>query len=181
MKSRINGAFIWTVILGLFVVLQVIVAGGFTESLRFTPYLAGFGTLFMVIVLLAGNFYPEILRWTETTLQDLWGGGGGGAGDGGATAAEEEPPWPAVLRSMSYAVGFLVAVFVFGFALVPPLYVTLYLTVEAGVRLRWAVLVAVAASAALIMGMVLLHVEVWAGILPEIIEGYLGGSIIPPL
>jgi hypothetical protein len=31
------------------------------------------------------------------------------------------------------------------------------------------------------MGMVLLHVEVWAGILPEIIEGYLGGSIIPPL
>ncbi len=179
MKSRINGAFIWTVILGLFVVLQVTVAGGFTESLRFTPYLAGFGTLFMVIVLLAGNFYPEILRWTETTLQDLWGGGG--AGDEGPAAAEEEPPWPAVLRSMSYAVGFLVAVFVFGFALVPPLYVTLYLVVEAGVRLRWAVLVAVAVSAALIMGMVLLHVEVWAGIIPEIIEGYLGGSIIPPL
>lgn len=177
MKSRIDGAFIWTVILGLFVVLQVTVAGGFSESLRFTPYLAGFGTLFMVIVLLAGNFYPEILRWTETTLQDLWGGGGGG----GATAAEEEPPWPAVLRSMCYAVGFLVAVFVFGFALVPPLYVTLYLIVEAGVRPRWAVLVAVAASASLITGMVLLHVEVWAGIIPEIIEGYLGGSIIPPL
>ena len=179
MKSRINGAFIWTVILGLFVVLQVIVAGGFTESLRFTPYLAGFGTLFMVIVLLAGNFYPEILRWTETTLQDLWGGGG--AGDEGAAAAEEEPPWPAVLRSMSYAVGFLVAVFVFGFALVPPLYVALYLIVEAGVRPLWAVLAALIASFTLVMGMVLLQVEVWAGIIPEIIEGYLGGSIIPPL
>ncbi len=180
MKSRINGAFIWTVILGLFVVLQVTVAGGFTESLRFTPYLAGFGTLFMVIVLLAGNFYPEILRWTETTLQDLWGGGG--AGDEGiATEAEKEPPWPAVLRSMSYAVGFLVAVFVFGFALVPPLYIALYLIVEAGVRPRWAVLAALIASFTLVMGMVLLHVEVWAGIIPEIIEGYLGGSIIPPL
>ena len=180
MKSRINGAFIWTVILGLFVLLQVTVAGGFSESLRFTPYLAGFGTLFMVIVLLAGNFYPEILRWTETTLQDLWGGGG--AGDGGDSAeAEEEPPWPAVLRSMSYAVGFLVAVFVFGFAIVPPICVALYLIFEAGVRPLWAGLVAVAATASLIMGMVLLHVEVWAGIIPEIIEGYLGGSIIPPL
>ena len=180
MKSRINGAFIWTVILGLFVVLQVTVAGGFTESLRFTPYLAGFGTLFMVIVLLAGNFYPEILRWTETTLQDLWGGGGA-KDEGVSAAAEEEPPWPAVLRAMSYAVGFLVAVFVFGFALVPPLYIALYLIVEAGVRPRWAVLAALIASFTLVIGMVLLHVEVWAGIIPEIIEGYLGGSIIPPL
>ena len=180
MKSRINGSFIWTVILGLFVALMVTVAGGFTESLRFTPYLAGFGTLSMVLILLAGTYYPEILRWTETTLQDLWGGGEA-RDEGVAAEAEEEPPWPAVLRSMFYAVGFLVAVFVFGFALVPPLYIALYLIVEAGVRPRWAVLVAVAATATLIMGMVLLHVEVWAGIIPEIIEGYLGGSIIPPL
>lgn len=180
MKSPINGAFVWTICLGLFVLLQVTVAGGFTEALRFTPYLAGYGTLSMVIVLLAGTYYPEILRWTETTLQDLWGGGG--AGDKGvASEAEEDAPWPAVLRSMSYAVGFLVAVFVFGFALVPPLYVALYLIVEARVRPLWAALAALIASFTLIIGMVLLRVEVWAGIIPEIIEGYLGGSIIPPL
>ena len=179
MKHPINGAFVWTVIMGLFVLLLVTVAGGFTESLRFTPYLAGYGTLFMVVVLLAGHFYPEILRWTETTLQDLWGGGG--EGENAVAETDEEPPWPAVLRSMGYAVGFLITVFVFGFAIVPPLYVAFYLIVEAAVRPIWAVLAALIASTVLITGMVLLHVEVWAGILPEIIEGYLGGSIIPPL
>ena len=180
MKHPINGAFVWTVIMGLFVVLQVSVAGGFTESLRFTPYLAGYGTIFMVIVLLAGHFYPEILRWTETTLQDLWGGGGTG-GEGAAAETDKEPPWPAVLRSMGYAVGFLAAVFVFGIAVVPPLYIAFYLIVEADVRPLWAVLAALIASTILITGMVMLNVEVWAGIIPEIIEGYLGGSIIPPL
>jgi hypothetical protein len=182
MKSHLNGSLVWTVVLGLFVLMMVVVARGFQDSLQFTPYLAGFGTLAMILVLLAGNYYPEILRWTETTLQDLWGGGDTGDTTGGeGTVAEQEPPWPAVLRSMSYAVGFLVAVFLFGFALVPPLFVTLYLVVEAGVRFRWAMLAAVIVCALLIFGMVMLQVEVWAGIIPEIVEGYLGGSIIPPV
>ena len=179
MKSRLNGSLVWTVILGLFILLLVVVASGFQDSLRFTPYLAGIGTLAMILVLLAGNYYPEILRWTETTLQDLWGGGE--AKDGGAAASEEEAPWPAVLRSMSYAIGFLVAVFLFGFAVVPPLFITLYLVIEAGVRPRWALLAAVIVSVILVAGMVLLQVEVWAGIIPEIVEGYVGGSILPPI
>ena len=179
MKSRLDGATIWTVALGLFILLLVLVASGFEESLRFTPYLAGIGTLAMILVLLAGSRYPEILRWTETTLQDLWGGGE--TGGGGPAEAEDEPPWPAVLRSMSYAVGFLAAVFLFGFAVVPPLYITLYLVIEAGVRLRWAVLAAVIVSVMLVAGMVLLQVEVWAGVIPEIVEGYVGGSILPPI
>jgi len=170
---------VWTVILGLFILLLVVVARGFEDSLQFTPYLAGIGTLAMILVLLAGHYYPEILRWTETTLQDLWGGGE--VKDGGPAAAEEEAPWPAVVRSMSYAVGFLAAVFLFGFAVVPPLFITLYLVIEAGVRPRWAVLAAVIASTILVFGMVMLQVEVWAGIIPEIVEGYVGGSIIPPL
>ena len=81
MKSGLNGSFIWTIVLGLFVLLLLFVARGFTDSLQFMPYLAGIGTLAMVLVLLAGNYYPEILRWTETTLQDLWGGGKAGDED----------------------------------------------------------------------------------------------------
>lgn len=181
MKPRLNGSFIWTIVLGLFVLLMLIVARGFPDSLQFTPYLAGIGTLAMVLVLLAGNYYPKILRWTETTLQDLWGGGKGGDESEDASESETEVPWPAVLRSMSYAVGFLAAVFVFGFAVVPPLFITLYLVVEARVRLLWAAVPAVVASVILVMGMALLNVEVWAGIIPEIVEGYIGGSIIPPL
>ncbi len=179
-NSPFNGALLWTIFIGLFMLLMVITAGGFQETLRFAPYLAGIGTLLMVLVLVAGSFYPEILRWTETTLQDLWGGGGGDE-DALASEAEQEPTWPQILRSMSYAVGFLISVFIFGFALIPPLFIILYLVVEAGVRPIWAILAALITTTTLISGMVMLHVEVWAGILPEIIEGYLGGSIIPPV
>ena len=179
-NSPFNGALLWTIFLGLFILMMVIVASGFQETLHFAPYRAGYGTLAMVLVLIAGSCYPEILRWTETTLQNLWGGGGGDENTQ-VSETEQEPTWPQVLRSMAYAVCFLNCVFIFGFAVIPPLFIILYLVVEAGVRPIWAILAALITTAILLSGMVILHVEVWAGILPEIIEGYLGGSIIPPV
>jgi hypothetical protein len=181
MKPRVNGAFVWTCVLGLFVLLFVVVAGGFPVSLQFTPYLAGYGTLAMIVVLLAGNYYPEILRWTETTLQDLWGGGKVGDDDDEAKAPDEDAPWPAVLRSMAYAVGFMVFVFLLGFPVVTPTFIALYLIVEARVPPVWGVLVALATSVGLVVGMLFLNVEVWAGIGPEIVEDFIGGAIMPPL
>ena len=74
MKSRPDGSFIWTIILGLYVLMLVIIAQDFPRPLRFTPFFAGYGTLAMIGVLILGHYYPEILRWTETTLQDVWGG-----------------------------------------------------------------------------------------------------------
>lgn len=181
MKPRLDGSLVWSVVLGLGTVGFLVVARDFNQSLRFTPYLAGFGTLSMIVILLAGHFRPEILRWTETTLQDLWGGGDTGNGDKDASDREDALPWPSVLRSMSYAVGFLVLVFVFGFPIVTPLFISFYLIVEAGARAIWAIPVALGVTTSLVTAMVLMRVEVWAGMMPEIIEGYLGGSIIPPL
>ena len=68
-----NGAFVWTVLLGLFVLFMIYTAQHFPDLLQFTPNLAGYGTLVMISNLIIGNFYPSILSWTETTLQDLWG------------------------------------------------------------------------------------------------------------
>ncbi len=182
MKPRLNGGFIWTVLLGLFVALLVTVARGFPDLLQFTPNLAGYGTLAMIAILIVGNFYPGILRWTETTLQDLWGGGktGGGA-TAGDDAPEGETPWPDVVRAIAYALGFLIFVFLFGFPAITPIYVTLYLVKEAQVRFVWAALVGVFVTGLIVTGMVLLYVEVWAGIIPEIIPGYVGGLILPPI
>ena len=108
-------------------------------------------------LLLVGHFYPEILRWTETTLQDLWGGGG----DEGAidNLAEAPPPWPAIWKSMSYAVGFLILSFVFGFYLVPPIFLATYLIVEANAKPVWAIIAGVVATAILTTGMTLVHIE----------------------
>jgi hypothetical protein len=179
--NRINGSFVWSVVLGLFIIFLLIVARGFPDSLRFTPYLAGFGTVAMTLVLLAGNFYPEILRWTETTLQDMWGGSEGGSKDEDSDTENRNQPWPAILLSMSYAVGFFVLVFVFGFTVITPMFISLYLIREARVAAIWAVPVACGVTTALVVAMLWMNVEVWAGIGPEIVPDFIGGAIMPPL
>ena len=183
MKSRFNGAFIWTVLLGLFVLLMVYTARDFPDLLQFTPNLAGYGTLAMIAILIIGNFYPGILRWTETTLQDLWGGGktDDDAAESEEDAPERETPWSDVVRAICYALGFLISVFTLGFPVVTPVYVTLYLVVEARVRFIWAALVGLFVTALIVTGMTMLHVEVWAGIGPEIIPDFVGGAILPPI
>ena len=125
-------------------------------------------------------FRPEILRWSETTLQDLWGGGGGEESVP-ENAGEGVTPWPPVLKSMGYALGFLILSFFVGFFVAPPIFVAAYLIFEAKVRPLPAVLVGVVITALLDISMLLVHVDVWPGAIPEILEGYLGGAIIPPV
>jgi len=179
MKSRIDGSFVFTLFLGVVLLVGLIVARGFPASLQVATYLAGYTTLALICLLLAGTLYPRLLKWTETTLQDLWGGG---SNQGVAeTMAEKAPPWPAVLKSMGYALGFLLLSFLVGFFVGPPIFLAAYLILEAKVRPVPAILAGVIATAALDTGMMLVHVEVWAGIIPEIIEDYIGGSILPPI
>ncbi len=71
--------------------------------------------------------------------------------------------------------------FVAGFPVVTPIYVTLYLVLEARVRFIWAALIGVFVTALIVTGMTMLHVEVWAGIGPEIIPDFVGGAILPPI
>ena len=179
MKSRLDGAFFFTLFLAIYVVVCLIDALDFHDKLQGAVYITGLTTLFFIGLLLVGHFYPAILRWTETTLQDLWGGGG----DEGAidNLAEAPPPWPAVWKSMAYAVGFLILSFVFGFYLVPPIFLATYLIVEANAKPVWAIIAGIVMTAALTTGMKLVYIEVWVGALPEIIPQFLGGAFIPPI
>ncbi len=177
MKPRLDGSFVFTLFLGVFVVVCLIDAASFPDSLQIATYIAGYTTLAMICLLLVGAFRPGILRWAETTLQDLWGGGEGG----GDAPAEQPPPWPAVLRSMGYALGFLLLAFLFGLFVAPPIFLATYLIVEARMRAPVAILAGVIATAVLDTLMTMVHVDVWPGIIPEIIEGYVGGAILPPV
>jgi len=180
MKSRIDGAFIFTLLLGVCTLGALLAGRDFPDSLKIATYLAGATTLGLICLLLAGAFYPGMLAWAETALQDLWGGGGGDAG-AMESVAEDAPPWPAVIRSIFYALGFLVLSFLLGFFVGPPIFLATYLIVEAKARPVPAILAGVIATAALDTGMIMVHVEVWAGIVPEIVEGYIGGAILPPI
>jgi len=180
MKPRIDGSFVFSLFLGAFILACLIDAVHYPASLRVAIYIAGYATLGLILLLLAGAFWPEILRWSETTLQDLWGAGERDRRASG-TPSERQLPWPPVLKSMGYALGFLLLAFCFGLFVAPPIFLATYLIVEAKVAPIPAVLVGLGTTAVLDGGMILVHVDVWPGVIPEIIEGYLGGGILPPV
>jgi hypothetical protein len=180
MKKGVDGGFAFNLCLGAFVLACLISARDYPPALQVAIDIAGYTTLALIILLLAGAFKPEIVRWSETTLQDLWGGGGTNEVSQG-TDPEATLPWPAVLKSMGYAVGFLILTFFFGLFIAPPLFLATYLIVEARMHPVPAILTGLITTALLDTGMIMVHVDVWPGAIPEIIEGYLGGAILPPL
>ena len=68
-----------------------------------------------------------------------------------------------------------------GFFLVTPIFISLYLILDAKARPVAAISVAVVLSFLLIVALVNLHVDLWIGIAPEIIPDYIGGAIPPQL
>jgi len=185
MKPSVNGSFVFTLLLGIFVLTCLAAAADLPAQLQIATHIAGYSTLVLIVLLLVGHFRPGLMHWAETTLQDVWGGKGTDARSVGrdedAEGGEGPLPWHAVARSMGYAVGFLALAFIFGFYLVPPLFIATYLIADARVRPLWAVLSGIAATVLLIGGMQAVNVDVWVGVIPEIIPRYLGGSMIPPI
>lgn len=177
MKPRIDPEFLFTAALGLFVLVLLYAAFDLPVLLRYAPFIAGGLTFACIAVLLIGRFRPDILRWTETALQDMWG-------DSSRTRQmedlEETPaPWRSVLRVAAYVLGFLIATYLFGFFVVPPVFVALYLVLDAHVRPLRAVAVAVAVCVPAVWTLDALNVFLWTGIGPEILPGYIGGEVPP--
>lgn len=177
-NPRLNGDFVFTLFLGAFIAILLIDAFSFPSSLQIAIFMGGTVTLGLILLLLIGHFRPEILRWSETTLQDLLGGSDEGATQ---TTGEDSVPWRPVLKSMGYAVGFLLLSFLLGFFIAPPVFVATYLILEAKMRPLPAILTGIGITALLDTGMLLVHVDVWPGAIPEFMEGYIGGAIVPPL
>lgn len=178
-KGRFTGSFVWTVLLTGLVLAFLFAAAPFPERVRIAPMLVGGTTLVLLLVLLAGAFIPRLGRWSDTTGQAF--PVAGEANEKDKAGAVEWAPWPVVIRFAAHIVGFFLFVFLFGFFIVPPLFISLFLIVEAKVTAKWAILSAAIASFSLYGGMVLLNVDIWTGAMPEIIQNLIGGAIVPPL
>lgn len=178
MKSRLDAPFFWFLAMALVVVAFLVDGRAFPPQVRIVPYLVGITTLVLLVILLLGNFYPAVTRWTESTLEDLWGGVRDAAG---TRPPQEAPPWSGVFRIAAWIVGFFLSVFLLGIVAVPSFFIAAFLIVEAGVAARKAIPIALAVSFAVCAGMAALQVEFWTGLIPELIPGYLGGAILPPL
>ena len=83
---------------------------------------------------------------------------------------------------MGWVFLFFVFVFFFGFALVSPVFIALFLIRKASMRWHVSVLYAVIATLLIYVFMEgLINADLWCGAIPEVIPGYLGGDIVPPL
>ena len=178
MRFRINGELVFTLALTAFIVAMLIATLAFPPLLRYTPFITGGLTLAFLILLLSGRFFPRVLIWTETALQDMWGGGA--ESQKIEEAVEAPSPWPPVLRVMAYAAGYLLAVYVLGFFVVTPLFLALYLILDAKVKPVAAIAVSAGLSFLMLVGLLNLNVDLWTGVAPEMVPDYIGGAI-PPL
>ncbi len=179
MRVRRKGSLVCSLTLSLFVVILLVAAWQYPREVQLVPYVVGIPTLFLFMVLLIGEFYPTLMNWMESALEDLWGGRTPGARV--EAMSQDLASWFLVFRVMSWVVIFYVLVFFLGFFLVPPAFVAVFLIMEAEMRPSRAIAASLIASISLYGGMSFLKVELWSGAIPEIIPGLLGGAIIPPL
>lgn len=96
----------------------------------------------------------------------------------GPDIQEDVSPGVAGLWFVLYAA----AIIAVGFYVATPIFVFLYLRVDAQLKLLHAVLATLAIAAVLYVSFVmLLHVRPWVGAIPTLIDGFVGGGATPPL
>lgn len=179
MKTQWTGSQNWVTFIILFVIVLILTGFGYPKEVRMIPFVVGFPTLLLLIFLWIGGFYPRVIHWIEDAMGEQREEKKGLKKGEKSTEFTE---WKPVLIVMVWVFLFFLFVFLFGFALVSPVFITAFLIRKAGMRFRSALLYALIAVALIYIFMEgLINADLWCGAIPEIIPGWLGGAIIPPL
>lgn len=155
-----KGSIGFTGVLTLLVIIFNAMNLDYSHKMRLIPMIIGIPTLaFLVAELIRGTFFLKNRK--EEGMQ----------------------PLDSAFLKTSFALAiFAAAVFIFGFFVTIPLFVFFYLLWEA--RLKWppAMLSALITTATVtLLFKIILKVDLWPGVISEVISGYLGGGIAPPL
>ena len=179
MKSRWTGEQNWVTCLLIFVLLFILTGMVYPREVRLIPYVVGFPTLVLLLFLWISGFNPVVKRWVVIATR----GQRGGEKKSESPAKESEfTEWMPVLIVMAWVFPFFILVFLFGYALISPIFIACFLIRKAGMRWPIAVASAIFSTALIFLLMEgLIDADLWCGAIPEIIPGWLGGAIIPQL
>lgn len=180
MKRRWSGTLSWTTFLIFFAALFVVVGFTYPKEVRIVPLVIGIPTLILLIVLWAGEFYPDFARRIDAAT--LGRRKKKTVPVGMSPKGSEFTNWGPVLIIIAWVVIYYGLVFLLGFALVSPIFIAAFLV-------RKARMGKLAAGIYAVIGTVLIYVamsgwikaDLWSGAIPRIIPDLLGGAIIPPL
>jgi uncharacterized protein YqhQ len=179
MKAQWTGDQSWVTLMGIFVLVLTLTGFSYPIEVGIIPFVVGFPTLLLLLILWIGGFYPGIIHWLEDAM-----------GEGQSKEKNPEKPekssefteWKPVLIVMTWVFLFFIFVFLFGFALISPVFIASFLIRKAEMRWQTSVVSALVATVLIYVFMEgLIKTDLWCGAIPEVIPGILGGSIIPPL
>jgi len=180
MRKRWNGSLTWTSILIVFVGLLLYTGFKYPKEVRIVPFIVGMPTLILLLVLIVGEFYPGLLRGVEFAIEGLFGGKSQTCDTKKING--EFTGWRPTLTIMAWIILYYGFTFLLGFILVSPIFIALFLIVKAEIKWPAALFYTAISVALLFAGLIsVLKVDIWAGAIPAIIPGIIGGSIIPPL
>jgi hypothetical protein len=172
MSDRTAGERIFLIFLMIILLVFFIGSLSFRPGLRVMPLVFSALGLMLLAALAVDRFAPSAREWI---------GLGGAASRGKQRApADQLNETPAdVARIISYMIAFFGLVFLMGMAVAIPLYVALFLKVEARARWHHAILAGALTTVIVVAGMKLMRLTLWTGIIPTIIPRYVGGAQMP--
>lgn len=165
------GKVVLDAVLGLIVLAAILDAQDLPAQARQMPTVVGIATLVFLALGIASELFPRHTRFLRprTPRSDKTN----------AAQAEQPAEWSAALRVMSYVLLFWTLIFFFGMYAVPPVLVAMYLVFEGGVRAIIAIPLALLATGLTLLGLDILGVQPWLGAGPTLVDGYIGGAVMP--
>ena len=170
-QERQPGRLALDIIIAAILVVAIFDASSLPAQARYVPIVVASVTLVFLVIGIVTEAFPATRRYlTPKTPRS----------DPRVTQQAEAPAeWSAALKVITYILTFWVLIFFFGFYVVPPILVAAYLVTDGGVRPLVAICCALAATALTLFGMDVLGVQPWVGSGPELVEGYVGGGVMP--
>ncbi len=140
---------------------------------RIVPLVIGIPTLAMLVAILLSDFWPRLNRILAMaslgSLQD-------------ALNEDVTASWSRIFVIAGWLVALSIALFVFGFYVIVPLFLFAFFLVEAKTPAVIALLSSLVISTVLYVAFpYTLGIEIWPGITPKVMHGVFGGGLIPVL
>jgi hypothetical protein len=174
MKIRMTTPRVFTTLMLIFVAAVLISGTQYERNVRLVPYVVGFPTLILVFVLWLGELRPTWKLRGSRSPQE------GTKVDTGKDT--DFTSWGPAVNTLGWIFVFFVIIFLFGFFVATPVFLAAFLYRKARLSPLKAVLIAVLTTlvaCGFVQG--LIGIGLWLGAVPQIIPGFVGGSIVPPL
>jgi hypothetical protein len=172
MKIRMDTTLVFETLMIVMVAAMLAAATQYPVGVRLFPFWVGIPTLCLLLYLWLENVYP-LWKWRGRTAKEA-----------PAEKVYEDTDftaWKPIFATLGWITSYYLLILVIGFFAATPLWLTAFFFWQSGLSPVKSVLSAIASSYAVIRSVEAFGIIIWPGAIPKIIDGILGGGIVPPL